>query len=751
MNPSGLLVGVAVLLLLLLRQVEGTLIASYHPSNGPSTGGTDITITGEGFLTTGNNRSKCNFQREDGRGVVFSQLNQNYNSTHISCVFPVASFFTSPLPAQGVNVRLSVTAGSGLFSNHVEFLVYDISSVVITAVSPSQALTNSSNGTRVEVTGLGFIDTGEITCALDAQNATTVSAVFVNSTSLECVLPLVPLASRIRLVVSLNGQAVGAILSLADIFTFYSPPPLIVSSYFGSSYVEVFILFDREIEIGSEDLSTPMTELVLDDTTATLSLNCSQVLDGAAISLLGSTAACSWLNSQQRTIVLHLSSESAVREQTYLGLNEESLRTRGVLYSRLVGGGVVVSSLPRVQLVPTAVLEGPTVVPMCGELVVRGDKSLYGGARELQYEWRVGTEVGVAEGVVPDPAFQDYVPLGFSARSALRIPSTALYSESFTPGSGSGEEVLSPSTYSIQLVVRNYFGYVSSAVLHNVTATRVVSPSVVIVGGSARRVQAWREILLEGKLLRPANDCAVEFRVASYSWSLDGELADQQVQGVQTNLSVLILPPDTLLLGTLYTATLTVIFHTGASSSASVHLESEEGLEARLAGGVRRAVGVEDSIDLDGSPSLVHHHPSTGLRASWHCFPVSIPELGQANVSCESFTSSDSIRHSVPGGSLPPGGYEFTLTLSLIGEGNITTLQSSVSQLLAVFPNSVPTVRIASTQSVNVNSVLVHRKFALGAEFSTPSEGRVQWTVEYVEGEFIVHFHRLCGLSTLLQ
>lgn len=221
--------GVVVLvLLLLLKLVEGTLIVSYHPSNGPSVGGTEITIRGEGFITTGNSRSRCNLQRTDGRGVVFSQLNQIHNSTHISCTLPLTSFFVSPLSPQGVVVRLSVTAGPGLFSNHVEFLVYDISSIIITAVSPSQALTNSFNGTHVAVRGQGFINTGEITCALNAQNATVVSATFIDSSNLECVLPLVQLASRIRLVVSLNGQVAGTILSLADIFTFYSPPPLTI-------------------------------------------------------------------------------------------------------------------------------------------------------------------------------------------------------------------------------------------------------------------------------------------------------------------------------------------------------------------------------------------------------------------------------------------------------------------------------------------------------------------------------------------
>lgn len=736
MKAAELLVGVAGLLLL-LECVKGSIITSHHPSNGPTAGGTQITIRGEGFITSGNSRSKCNFQRADQGGVVFSQLNQIHNATLISCSLPEIDFFVSSLPQEGVYVRLSVTAGPGQFSNNVPFLVYDISSILITSVSPAEALTNSSNGTHIVIQGQGFIDTGEITCALAAQNSTLVPAQFVNSSSLECDLPMIQIASRIRLVVSLNGQSVGAILSLADIFTFYSPPPLVVSSYFSSSYIEIFILFDREIEVGSESIGTGMPAELLDDSMAALSLNCSQVLETGAIMLLGSTASCSWLNSQQRTIVLRLSSESTIMENTRLGLNEESLRTRGVLFSRLAGGGVEVLSLPGVQLVPVAVLEGPTIIPRCGELVVSGEKSIYGGARDLQYEWTIGMEVGVAGGVVQDPALQDFIPVGFTRSSQLRIPSSAFYSDSpILSGSGSGEEDMLPlSTYTIQLVVRNYFGYYSLAASYNITATRHASPSVVIIGGRVRRVQAWKEVLLEGKLLRVANECVLDLQVTSFSWNLANELGDQLLQGVQTNLSVLILPPNTLHVGSNYTATFTVRFHTGTSSSSHIFLESEEGLEARISGGIRRALGAGDGIDLDGRASLIQHHSSTSLRVAWRCAPVQIPEINPANSSCENFTSSESLLLSVPEENLPPGGYEFTLTLSLVREGeNSTTHQSSATQLLVLFPHPVPRVQILASE--NVKSFLVQRKLSVGAEVSTPTEGRVQWTVEYVEGEF---------------
>lgn len=740
MRTPGLLLLVSVvgLVLAFCRVGGAATIFSYHPNNGPLSGGTVITISGEGFITTGNDRSKCNFQREDNRHNTFSLINQIHNSTHLSCVLPEfeIDFFTQPLPLEGTTVRLAVTAGEQL-PDDVDFLVYDISHISVTSISPAQALANSSNGTSIAISGQGFIDTGTIACIVevDADTAASSPATFVDSSSLECVLPSVQVVTRTGVGVALNGQTVSVVHSEADSFTFYSSPPVVISSSFDSSHVHVLIQFDREIEIGLEETSSTSSTAESDDSVADLALDCSQVLDANSVSLAGPRAACLWQNSQQRAIIIHLSSDTSITENTTLELNGDSLRTRNVLYSRLASGGVVITSLPGGSLVPMAVLEVPTVIPRCGGLVASGDKSLYGGARELLYEWRLGMEMDEVGCVVPDPLLAMYITIGFSTQSMLSIPSSAFYSEIMS-GSGSGMDLFLPTDYIVQLVVRNYFGYDSSPVLQNVTTARDPTPPVVILGGVVQMVRAWNEVMLEGRVSEvDDSECAMETRVSSYAWSITEEGLDVLWEGLQTNSSVLILPPDTLQPGAVYVVSLTVAFHTGNSTTVQVTLQSEEGLESRLDGGVRRAIGIEGSIDLDGTPSGIHHSPGATVSIAWGCSAIGVPELEGASSSCENFTGSDGIVFSLPGGTLPAGGYEFTLTLSLTRDrDNTTTLQSSATQLVVIFPNPVPRIRIAS---VRLDSILIHRSFFLQAEISTSSEGSVQWTAEYVNGEYV--------------
>lgn len=504
-----------------------------------------------------------------------------------------------------------------------------------------------------------------------------------------------------------------------------------MSSYFSPSYTEIILQFDRETEIGLEEISA-LTPHIPADNIADLTLECTRVFNSDALRVIGNMASCSWENTQQRAIIIHLTSNSEVRENIVLGIRENSIRTRHVLYSRLASGSVTVTGL---DLVPTAVLEAPAIIPMCGRFVASGVKSHNGGARDLEYAWRIGMELDEAGNVIPDPILATYVlPPNFTAQGTWSIPSSAFYFDSMS-GSGSGELLAPISTYSVQLTVLNFLGFHSTVMLHNVSTTRQLLPSILIVGEASKRVESWRDILLEGKVLRMANNCAVEFRVSNYSWRVSDEGVDLELGGIRTNSSILLLPPNTLYPGGFYTATLRVAFDTGDSSTASVSLESVEGLEARLEGGVRRALGSNNTLELDGRMSVIHQHPEARVNVTWECLDVAVPELELASSSCDNFTSSEGLVLSLAGGTLPPGGYQFTLTLSLLQRGGVVTLRSSTTQLVVIFPNPVPIINIVTTRNDNFNSILVHRRFSLEAEVLTANTGLLRWTTEYVDGE----------------
>lgn len=739
---------VGLLLLCRILQAGSQNIVSYLPRNGPASGGTIIDIEGERFITTGNRRSKCNFQRMDGRGSAFSRFNQLHNSTHISCTMPDVQFFfssSSPLPPEGAFIQLSITGVSGQ-SNPVSFLVYNLTSILITSISPNYDFTNSTNGTRIVATGQGFIDTREITCGLDSQNTSLVPAVHISSSRLECVLPLVRVPSRIGLTVSLNGQPEAAISSPpgVQVMTFYSPAPVITSSYFSPSYTELLLQFDREVEIGPEAISNVSTPLQSDDT-ADLQVSCSLVFGNAALRLLGDAASCVWQNTQQRGVMVRLSAQSNIGDSTVLDINQTSIRTRHVLFSRQASGSVTITSLPGTHLTPLSVLESPQEIPMCGEFELNGDNSLYGGARGLEYEWTIGTELDEIEMDILNPLMGEYVPNGFTSQSRIDIPVSLFYSNLTTDlGSGSGivptsdSELLPLVTYYVQLVTRSYLGLSSTTVLHDITTTTSSVPPIIILGERNRTVQPWRETLLEGKILKVSDNCTmIESRVASYSWQVAGEALGKGLQGIKTNTSVLILPPDILLPGGSYRVTLTVAFLNRQSSSAYVELYAVEGVEAWLEGGVRRSMGSNDSIHLNGTRSLVRISPTTQLDVVWMCSPVTVPELAMVNSSCDNFTGASNLSLSLPGGSLMPGGYLFTLILSFAqtqNDSEITMIQSTATQLLVVMPHlSPPRIKIA--HSSDFMSFPVHRKLVIEAEIISLLPGSAVWSTQYVIGK----------------
>lgn len=735
--------GAVITWLCMIVGASGATLSSHYPTNGPASGGTIITITGDGFILSGRSRSKCRFEA----GALASVLGPTsvvHNSTHLVCTMPnVTSLFSMPLSLAGESIRLTVTAGSGKLSNHINFLVYDQSSFRITHISPNHALTNSSTS-LVIIQGHRFLNTGEITCALESDPSIVTLASFNDSTMLQCMFPAVSVPSRLALIVSLNGQLVGAIPASPGVLTvtFYSTPPLVTSSYFGSSYIDVILHFDREVEIGPEEMLSTRQEIQV-ATSSDLLLDCEQVLDAESLLLVGKNASCAWQNTQQRAIIVQLSSDSNVTIGSIMRLNGEFIRTRYVSYSRLATGAVMVESIFGIELTPSPILEVPYSIPACGDFVISGDKSLYGGYRDLVYEWKVGLELDEAGNVILEPTLQDSIPMGYTSHDQLHFQAVAFQGSRDESGSGSSGDLLQVTTttthYSFQLTVRNeIFGSISSVVVYNLTGSRLLP--LLTVGGRERSVRVWRDVLIEGKVMGEGWACGGEYQVLGYSWTLENsEGGTVNLDETRTNTSVLLLPPHMLQPGSTYEATLTVTLSRLEVSTAttSVVLNGEEELLARIEGGTRRSVGVPDEITLDGSSSVIHACPTAQLVVSWNCTTTSVPEVTERNASsCGSFDGGNNLTLSVPAGSLLPGGYIYTLSLSVTDEyRNTTSLQSFTSQLVVVFPNLVPSIGIVIKSGSSFHSVLVHEKFALEAEVRTATEGMLHWTIEYVEGE----------------
>ena len=434
---------------------------------------------------------------------------------------------------------------------------------------------------------------------------------------------------------------------------------------------------------------------------------------------------------------MQLASNNLVQLGLTVVLSDKSIRTRYVRYSRLAGGEVSIS-LPEVdapQFLPVAIIEAPSTIPYCGNFTISGAKSQHGGSRGLEYKWTVGTDYNENGTLIQDSVLADYIPTGFTHQSLLELSS-----DLFNPdllGSGSGiTPITLASSFDTQLDVRNFLGFTSTAHIANLTRAELQLPSVVIIGGDVRRIRISDETILEGRIVLP-DGCPIEEEFmtrVTYAW----RVADQFNTGVTfvdpSRSSLLVLPPNLLEMGSEYTATLSVGFGTlSAVVEGSVRLVTGVELVARLANGVKRSVGVNEDISLDGRTSQFINTSSAMLGISWKCGMIDsidncIDRHGQYLT-----LSNDSLVQIIPSGMLLPGEYNFTLTLNVVSNSDI--LEASTYQIVVIFPFMVPRVKIVPDLGTDLESVLVQNELILNVQVQSDTPGTAQWTSEYVIGE----------------
>ena len=719
------------------------ILLDYTPKSGPISGGTEINVTGAGFITTGSDRSKCRFERSL-RGAALSERNILHNQTFLTCYQPEIAYLTDSMLQGGEMVSFTITGAPGSGSSSVGFLLYDLEQIRVWSISPTEGLANSTNIT-LSITGENFLDTNELTCSV--AGSYKVPAQYINSSFLQCQLVPFPETARVVIAASMNGQAIANIaprMENSTTFTYFSSPPRIQSCRFTLSYAQLLLSFDREVEIGGEQQTNDTSPI-----SSTTEISCNEIFTQETLqNVIGLSSICFWYNTQQRAVIIELASDTSVELGSQLIIRNDTIRTRYVQYSRLASGNAVVS-LPEAdspQFLPVAIIEAPSVIPYCGNFTVSGEKSQYGGSRGLQYMWIIGTRYDENGTLIQDRILADHIPTGFTFQSVLELSSDIFNPDLLhvgSGGSGSGAPLMLPSNFDIQLHVRNFLGFTSMATLTNITRAEIVQPSVLIVGGENRRIEISDETILEGRVNLPSDACMIGlYEPVAYTW----RIADQfgraiNLPGDTSRSSVQVLTPYSLELGLEYTATLSVDFNSVTVEASAVLITDVElfNLIARINGGIRRSIGINEDILLDGRQSQYVNTSSLALDVAWRCVSLASNDecIGQ-NGQAFSF-SANSLAQIIPRGGLPPGEYNFSLNLRLMSDSQNSTvmLESSTYQVMIIFPFPVPRVDVIQAENVGVDleSVLVHNELILNIGVQSNFPGIGQWTSEYVIGK----------------
>ena len=678
---------------------------SVDPISGSRSGGTVISVMGAQFMEG----ATCVFENPS-LGSAVSQVTTLHNSSYLQCTMPALDYLNFRI-TDGHTVGLSVTSGPGSQSNSIEFLVYDVEAMSISSISPSEGLHYVAN--TVIIHGQGFVDTGEGACHISHNGTDYICpVVFINGTELQCTLPPLLSPTLQPISVSLNQQEVTFIPTVnnATLFIFTADPPSIISATFNSAYTALYLAFNHEVALGG--ITAPVTPIPL---------SCVAVLSLETLLVLGTGAECDWRNSQQREILISLPRSSTVRPNIGLTLLDGTIRTRYASYSRLASGTVNVT-LSFFPLTPIAVIEGPYTIPPCGDLILRGQCSQGGGYAPLLYHWDLT--------VVHGEEFSQEVqvlsfPTGFSSLADIAIESELLSSD---------------TQYLIRLTVRNFLG-IESSTTHILTPSMSHFLPLSIKVGSIQKLCAHKPLILEASPVDLLPECSNYTTASKYQWRVRNDNGGtEEILNVQTNVSVLTLPPFSLLHNQTYIVTAnTELEGVGASTLIAT---SEPCLVAHIKGGDYRELNQSTAVVLDGSRS-------EGLSAAveadhlfhveWACSLDGLPCLTKEGLELK---LPDEVTVSIPPYTLPLGTYTIKLSLQYsdymsVAETTVEIVNDSHTLLQVTLPGCC-------------GPVLVHTNVTILAMVYSMVPSRVRWSVQSVPGkcEHYMYNHNFCPLPT---
>jgi hypothetical protein len=393
-------------------------LSSVTPDGASIVGGTTLSLFGSGFAASPN--AVCRFRRTvSGSSTLYASPLVVTNRSRATCASPISTVV-------GV-FSLSVTMDGSTSSNAVNFLMYSLTGVTITAISFTEALTTDT--APLTISGVSFEPTNRPACYYpEFSGSLAYPGTFINISTFACPMPAWSSSISVTPAISFNGVFNQAITGPA--LTIFAPRAVLVSATFNSLFTQIVMTWNRAINM------------------SVLSTGCSAVFDQPTLRLLGSSSSCMFLSFTAALITL--GGDARVAIATRLSLRRNAIFVLGEAYSRASFGSVAVTSSSNV-IVPTAVLKVPQSFSACGsgDLTVSGRFSTGAGYAPLRFRFRVQSS-----------AYVTPIEMLFAATSPLSdtiaIPSQLL---------------LAGQTYFFSLQVINFLGQ---------TSVIVVSPGTMV-------------------------------------------------------------------------------------------------------------------------------------------------------------------------------------------------------------------------------------------------------------------------------
>ena len=569
-------------------------IVSVSPTYTPQNGSTVLTVRGAGFFVNqssfnpkGDNcnvtryasvdtsiTGVCLFTLPSGGGVLRPPAYLVSQSV-LNCVTSGITTLSSDL----FNVTLQVSIAGGPLSNALPFTYYRNSSILATGVYPSGVEVGVA--ASVAIQGVGFVNTSASVCRATLYSAQascsfaaplTVPAEYISGTQMACSLPASLQPCQIWLTLMLDGQVSGQV-GKGSLFTYHSAPPKVTSVHFSDDLASLLIQFDRKVSLnGTSSISSIFTS----DTYTLLG---------------GPMATFQWTNLFQSGAIVSLPASAMVTVNSLIGFRDNTVVSSGALFPYAITNLSVPVSPELNAVLPLAVLDGPSSIPVCGNVAFSAANSMYAGYKPLRYHWDL---------FIPDALYPGYNTLLTSFNSVSDNTSEiSMDSSLFKPN----------ATYTLQLVVSNAIGLSSTPVVRSLVRASTEVLSISFGGGPlVREYQASTPVLIESTLqVMGCTNAATNFTLQWYVYKVTSTrpytLDRLSLLGIHTSSPSLFLPAGTLAENGSYVVTLRAATGNGLlSSEQSLNLTTTlTPLRAWILGGGNRTISRNYTLVLDGS------------------------------------------------------------------------------------------------------------------------------------------------------
>ena len=698
-RPSFLncLLTITLLVINITRVQPLATLSSITPSTVPFQGGTIIYANGTGFESV--NFPKC--QIHTNHGVLAINDNTVINDTTMQCILPqIPQVYKNSIITSGNSVVLKIISG---VDGSVQISFFDLDLISVYSITPSWTYI-SDDDNEITVHGNGFIETYEITCH---STFFDVEAVIVNTTQLMCLIPGHRETQTIDIDIYSVGQPTSIIQETNSIsFTYFATPPEVVFFEFDPSYTRLLLEFDREIELGNET-----------DFNTTTQPKCQTIIK--SLDIFGSLKPfCYWQNTQQRQIIVELNNNSTVKSNTTITLIDDIIRTRYVSYSKLTSGIQLVISNNNYPLNPIAVIDGPQIIPYCGNFTLSGRKSYNTGGRPLQYQWTIETmddQIYSGEDEENQIAISNLVPDDISNQQSISLSSDLFHVQ---------------TVYYLSLTVTNFLGNTGSnellVIKHDKPALNVM-----IIGSNLRLLDYTRTLIVEGATNLP--DClTTDSSHTTFEWVLYQNEISIDLNDATTTNSNLQLEGYTLEQNATYLLSF-MATQDGITSTANITVRTiSTKIRAIVFGGTAITYGADDSILLDATNTvgLIDDLINDNLlRVQWTC--LTKPDLTQ----CVNITSGlelaleERIKIIMPPNILSPAVHVISLRLLYSNE-----LISEYQQVIHIV-NDTSGPLVFLEEPTDSDRISIHNMLTINGIVESILPGEAAWSSVYKPGQ----------------